>query len=456
MNHRFSILLAMVCGLTHSVTATQNGFGDVENLVSPRLAQHVHWTQGIAEDAAVDKTVAGMLQNKLSVDDAVQIALLNNPSLQATFESFGIAQADLVQNGLLQNPVFTASVRFPDPRGRPNTEFAISQNFLDILFRPLRKKVAASGFEQAKLQTGEEVLNLAMAVREAYYTLQAGQETLTLRRAVFETTQVSIDLADRQWKAGNIGELDLAIQKGIYHQANIDLKRAEAVLLADREHLNRLMGLWGDKSHWEITDALPELPTSDPAFEGLVESALDQRLDLAAAKHETESVTRSLTLTKYGRYSTGLNIGIDTEKDVDGTRVTGPTLGFELPIFDRKQGATQRAQGLVRQSEHRQASLEADVRSQVRLAYDRLTTARQIVEYSKANILPLQEAIVGLSQQHYNFMLLGVYQLIQARQNQILAQRDYIEALRAYWLARTDLEQAVGGRLVVMGEHHGA
>ncbi len=455
MTYRFGLVLVIALNVSGPATATsRKGFDDVDQIVGQRLAQHVHWNQGTREDAAVTKTIEEMLQHKLSADDSVQIALLNNPSLQATFESFGIAQADLVQNGLLQNPILSASVRFPNRSGLTNTEFSISENFLDILFRPLRRNVAAAGFEQAKLRSGEEVLNLAMAVREAYFTLQAGQEMLTLRKAVFEATEVATDLAERQQKAGNIGALDLAMQKGIYHQANLDLKRANSALLADRERLNRLMGLWGDKGHWEITEALPELPKSDPKFEELTSVALAQRLDLTAAKQETQRATRSLTLTKYGRYSTGLNIGVDTEKDVDGTRVTGPILAFELPVFDRKQGTTGRAQSLLRQSERRLASLEADVRSQVRLAYDRLVAAREIVEYSKANILPLQEGIVALSQQHYNFMLLGVYQLIQARQNQITAQRDYIEALRDYWIARTDLEQAVGGRLVIVEEHH--
>ena len=45
-------------------------------------------------------------------------------------------------------------------------------------------------------------------------------------------------------------------------------------------------------------------------------------------------------------------------------------------------------------------------------------------------------------------MLLGVYQLIFAKQGEFNVYREYIEALRDYWIARSDLERAVGTRLV--------
>src|SRR5207248_7843401 len=128
-------------------------FRELANTVHLRTGKRVQWNRGTAEDAQAQAAVASLLSRPLTADSAVQIALLNNRSLQATYEELGIAQADLVQAGLLKNPVFDGLFRFPDraPRG-PNVELQVTQDFIGILFIPARKRLAASQFEAAKLR----------------------------------------------------------------------------------------------------------------------------------------------------------------------------------------------------------------------------------------------------------------------------------------------------------------
>ena len=152
MTHRLiAIFITLMCigVLTGCASVPKEaGFPDVQNIIEQRIGRWVHWNQGTSEDAAVVDAVRSMLQQELTIDEAVQIALLNNRSLQATYEELGIAQADLVQAGLLRNPLFGASFRFPDKtvggHRSTNTEFSVVQDFLDLLVRPLRKKVACS------------------------------------------------------------------------------------------------------------------------------------------------------------------------------------------------------------------------------------------------------------------------------------------------------------------------
>src|SRR2546421_12396845 len=103
-------------------------FVSVQSLVRTRTGQQIRWNLDHAEDRAVEATIDQMLSTELSIDQAVQIALLNSPSLQAEYARLGISEADLVQAGLLKNPVFDASIRFPDksPKG-PNVELSITQ-----------------------------------------------------------------------------------------------------------------------------------------------------------------------------------------------------------------------------------------------------------------------------------------------------------------------------------------
>ena len=133
--------------------------------------------------------------------------------------------------------------------------------------------------------------------------------------------------------------------------------------------------------------------------------------------------------------------------EIDSTHVTGPTFELELPIFDQHQAARARVTAQLRQSQQRVAALERDVLSEVRLAYGRLQAARHAAEYYQDAIIPQHEQAVAESQKHYNYMLVGVYALLQAKQDEIMARRDRISALTDYWVARAELERAAGMQL---------
>nr|MDP9121048.1 TolC family protein [Acidobacteriota bacterium] len=98
--------------------------------------------------------------------------------------------------------------------------------------------------------------------------------------------------------------------------------------------------------------------------------------------------------------------------------------------------------------ENRYRARAATVQSEVRQAWGRLAAARLEAELYANSLVPLSRRVVELTQTRYNAMLTGVFQLLDARRDEVRTEREGINALRDYWLARTDLERAVaGGRL---------
>ena len=81
------------------------------------------------------------------------------------------------------------------------------------------------------------------------------------------------------------------------------------------------------------------------------------------------------------------------------------------------------------------------------MARGKLLAARQLVDYYRDVVLPRRRRIVEQTQLEFNGMLVGVYQLLQAKQGEVSARRDFISARRDYWIARTELERALGGPL---------
>jgi len=445
MHRRYSILLTLLLSSCANIP-NDAGFNEIQTDIASRINQHPQWNRGTAADEQVAAAIKSLLANDVSPEDAVQIALLNNQSLQATYEDLGIAQAELVEAGLLHNPTLNAEVRFPSHARLP-FEIDISQSFLDLLLLPVHKKLAGASFEAARLRVTHQILTTAADVRAAYYRAQGAAQLVEMRQTILKATDASYSAAKRLREAGNITELALANEQALHEQSKVDLAKSEQEALDAREELTALMGLWGENINWKIPPRLAELPPVDLAETHLESLAVSHRPDLLAAQQSVEIASQSLGLTRNTAWFNDLALGAHFEQDADGTTTVGPTVQIPLPLFNQGQPAIAAAQSRLRQSERRYAALAVEIRSQVRRARNRMSAARALAEYQSRIILPLRHKIVEETQLQYNAMLAGVFQLLEARKAEIDAGREYVQALQDYWLARTELERAIGQSL---------
>jgi cobalt-zinc-cadmium efflux system outer membrane protein len=430
-------------------TSPRPAFDEVARTVEQRSGHRVRWDQGTPDDRRAAEAIDGLLAHELTVDAAVQVALLSSPSLRSKFEELSIAQADLVQAGLLKNPVFGIGRTAWDAEHLDINLFAtVEQDLLSLLTLPLRKRVARAELEAAKLDVADHVLDVASEVREGFYRLQAAEQVVGMRALVERASEASAELARRQREAGTMSDLAMNTQLGLAAQTTLDRRRAEGEAAVLREALNKKMGLWGARTAWRVSPRLPELPSEEAALDRLETVAIAQRLDIGAARRNVEAIGHALTLAKTTRWTGTVDVAVVVGR-LRGSRhfSFGPSVAVEIPLFDQRQAQIARLEAFKRQSENDLDALGIDVRADVRAARSRLVTARAIAEDYRATVVPLREKIVHFSQQQYDAMLLGVYQLIQAKQSEFDAYREYIEALRDYWMARSDLERAVGGRL---------
>jgi cobalt-zinc-cadmium efflux system outer membrane protein len=421
-------------------------YAEVAQAVEARTGHKTAWDTGTTDDAAVRSRVSSLAGKELSADGAVEIALLNNPALQARYEQLGVAQADLVQAGLLRNPSLDVSARFPVSTGAVlDAGLSLVEDFLSIFLIPLRRRVASAQLEEAELSLAHQAFSTALAVREAYWRVQAAQHELVLQRTVGDAYSAAADLAQRQRQAGNINELDAKARQAAAEEAKLMVARDELELSGRREALTRLLGLDGPLADWKITAPLPDVPPAEVPLERLEQAAVTQRLDLAAARKEVEVFERALDLARTSRFVGAVEIGVSAERDAEGFEVVGPSLHLELPLFDQRQALIAGLDARRRAAERRRDGMAIDARSEVRAARAALQTRREVVEHSRT-VVRLREQMVALSQRQYDGMLLGVYQLLAAKEAEINGYREYIEAVRDYWVTRVELERAVGGR----------
>lgn len=429
-------------------TNPQAAFDDVGQHVAARTGQNVRWMRDDAERGEIDKVVEALLRTNLNARSAVAIALLNNRSLQAGFEQIGISQAELSQASRLHNPQLSGFWRLPEHGPKVvNAEYGLAQDFLDLLTLPARKKIAAGNLETTKLRVAHQVLTLAEEVQIAFYTVQAGHHLTNRLALIVEVNESSANIAKRQHDAGNINDLELQNQQATYAQSRLDLARARAQLRSDREKFNRLLGLWGQQTIWQVESELPDLPEKELPLENLEALALSQRLDVAAARGEALNVQRALKLKKSVRWLPGVSVGVNAEHDLDHSWVIGPSLSLEVPVFDQGQPELARLTAEYHRAERRFEALAINIRSEVREARDRLIAARDAAEYYQKVLLPQRQGILRATLLQYNAMQVSNYVLLAAKEREAFTEREAIEALRDYWIARAGLESTVGGAL---------
>lgn len=381
----------------------------------------------------------------LTPHTSIEIALLRSPRLDTAFARLGLSRAELIAATRLPNPTLGGSRIGADGAYKSTVEFALGLG--DLLLQPARRRLGSADYERAERVVAHELLALVADVESAWYAAVSARQVATMRDAVAQAATLGAQLAQRFFDAGNISALQLAAERAAASQAR--LAAADAAVDARRARLEllRSLGLDADPT-LQIPDRLPE-PTPPPTTEvdALIELALQRRADLDAARREVALLEDALQVARRWRLLGDLSIGAEREKEASGEVVRGPTLELALPLFDQGQAGIARAEARLAAARAAQRELELEVGTAVRNAVDRLDTAAAAVVEHREVLLPAHHTIVDQQQRRQNFMLIGQFELLLAKQQEYDAWQGQLEAIRDFWIARSDLERAIGGAL---------
>ena len=398
-------------------------------------------------DAAAAKALFAELAGKpLGVTEVVRIALVNNPDLRAQYAEMGIAAAEVYDAGRLSNPTLSASVLFPHGSGEGDeTTFGLAQSFTDLLLIGPRSRLAKGEYERAKLLAGSAVLNLAADAETGYYRLVGAQQVARMRQTIANAAGTSADLAQRFFDAGNITRLELARERAAASQAHLDHLEAQSDVASARAELGGVLGL--RTADWSVIEQLAMPPGAEDELAALMTQAEQSRLDLAASRKQVALLADALGVSRRFRFLGNVEVGVETVHQSEGRRLTGPTLALQLPLFNQGKGAMARSQAQLQQADAELAALEVEIATGIRRAYTELRGARARVEHYRTALVPQREEIVARTQEQVNYMLVGQFELLVAKQEEYDAYQGYLESVRDYWLARTELTRVVGSPL---------
>lgn len=399
------------------------------------------------EDERLAETIAKRLEQPLTVDAAIEIALTNQRGIRAELASLGIARGRLLQAGVVRNPEIGVEARAPVTGGRAardlDWELHAGFDLTDVILRRNRTAGAAAEVDATRAHVAAEVVRLIYEVQTQYVMLQALSQKQALWQRTTATMEASYQSAKALFAAGNLPEINLASEEAAWQQSRIALAEAELRVLDATEQLAQLLGL-PSTTTLQLKSALPEaLPPVDED-DTLEARALTASLELESQRGHLRSLAAELGLAESASWLPELSLGVTAKRE--GTDWTiGPSLRASLPVSSQQRGAVRIAQSELGAQRSRYVAKAIEIRSRVRQLRNRVVSAERRVHHYQQQVLPLRDRIVAQAVRQYNAMQLGVFQLLDARRGQIETNQLYIDALAEYWQARVGLECVLRG-----------
>jgi cobalt-zinc-cadmium efflux system outer membrane protein len=430
----------------------------------------------------------------LTRDEAVALALRNNRALRADLELIGQADAELVQAGLMQNPVISFMLMLPDGGGRAMLRGSLPmQPLQDLWLIPARRQVAAAQLQEAVLRVADRAIETATTVRTTYARLQYTQRALTLIDENIQLAEQTTQIIEARQMAGQATQVESNLARIRALRLRSELEAMDAEHRAQQRELLLLIGFPALPDGWrvepvnEVADTLPLIGDE----EGLLVLGAEQRLDLLAAHWSLQAAEQRVALmrreglpdlalgftferaaapraprgptlpARFGNATAqslvnrafGQNMPMPPEvapwqpKMREAKWTLGPALDLEIPLFDQNQAQVAKAM-----HESNQRLAEYDDRAQtairgIRQALVRCGQARRQVELYRGTILLEVQRNLDLARQTFIAGQEGLAVLLQAQEDVIMTRMKTLEFLRDLLVSWAELEREVGGRL---------
>jgi len=379
-----------------------------------------------------------VLEDGLSEDEAVQIALSNNSAFQATLALLGMAHGDAVQASLLTNPQLVAYL----PAGAKEGQYTLYAPIESYLLRPTRVKVANREYRRIGETLVQNGLDLARNVRVAYADLAVATQQAELAREALQIRGEVFDVTEKRLQDGDISELETITAKVDRLNAKAAAGVQDQTVAITEARLATLIGLT------RLTTPLVPLPMAAPSLpmldeQQLIDQAFACRPDYNAAKWTVAAASQRSRLARW------LFLRMDGVIDVrsDPGNRTGGGLRFDLPIFNRNEGGVIRADWEINAAMHARDAIADQIVADVRMSIRSLRQASDNLRVLEQEVAPALVESLRISQK--GFADGGTdYLLVLTTTTQYLDTKARIlDQKAAYARALAELERAVGCHL---------
>jgi cobalt-zinc-cadmium efflux system outer membrane protein len=407
-----------------------------------------------ASAPAVAPSPAPNAPTRISMDEAIRLALQHNHALQATRTTILQNQAEEVTANLRPNPTLSwDSQFFPlfNP-GQFSADYLENQAQFDVgigyLFergkkRQHRLQAAKDQTAVTRSQVDDSQRQLIFNTSQQFIAVLLAQSTVDLAKQDTESFQQTVNISESRYKAGDMSESDLLKIKLQWLQFQSDLSTAKLAKVQALAALRQLLGFESVPDEFDVEGDLDYQPIH-AGIQDLKVLAMQNRPDLRAAQ---EGVTAARSQEALMRANGKKDLGVT----FDYTHTAGINSGafffnIDLPIFDRNQGEIARARFAITQAEEEAIEAAQQVNTDVADAYAALQSNDEIIRLYRGGYVDQAKQSRDIAEYAYKRGAASLLDFLDAERTYRANQLAYRQALASFMTALEQMRQAVGTR----------
>ena len=391
---------------------------------------------------------------KISLDQAIQMALQHNHNLLAARSTIQQNEAEEITANLRPDPVLLGDIQFlplfqPDQWSLDyldNTaqfDLGISYLFERGKKRQHRLQAAKDATEVTRSQVADNERTLTFQVAQSFINAELAESTLDLAQQDLGSFQNTVAISQAQYNAGDISQDDLLKIKLQMLQFQTDVSQAQLARVQDLSDLRQLLGYESAPGDYDLAGQFDYQPVPGNA-EDFQSKALQNRPDLRAAQQGVVAANSQYRLQKsIGKRDVTGQINYTHVASVNSASIFGQ---IQLPIFDRNQGEIARARYAIDQAQQQQQFTNGQVLTDVRDAFETMRANDQIVTLYRSGYLDEAQQDRDISEYAYRRGAASLLDFLDAERSYRATQLAYRQALASYLLAVEQLREAVGTR----------
>lgn len=394
---------------------------------------------------------------KITLDDAIRMALEHNHSLKAARTVVQQNEAEETTANLRPNPVLLGDAQFL-PIFQPS-QFSSSyidnsaQFDLGLSYLLERGKKRQHRLQAAKDQTAvarslvaDDERSLTFNVASQFIGVQLAESTLSLAEQDLKSFQNTVDISEARYKAGDIGEGDLLKIKLQLLQFQTDVSQAQLAKVQALVGLRQLLGCESVPADYDVAAEL-DYQALTVKLEDLQAKALRERPDLRAAQQSVTAANSQYELAKAnGKRDVTAQMNYTHLSELNTASFFG---SVQLPIFDRNQGEIARTHFAIAQAQEQAAAATDQVMTDVVDAYEGVRSNDEVVLLYRSGYLDQSKESRDISEYAYKRGAASLLDYLDAERSYRSTQLAYRQSLASYLIALEQLREGVGTRRLI-------
>jgi len=391
---------------------------------------------------------------RITLDEAIQMALRHNHTLQAARTTVYQNKAQEVTANTRPNPDFSAVWAYL-PLYKPeegfltylhdSTEVDLGLSYL--IERGQKRQHRLQAARDATAVTRSQVMDnersLEFQVASLFINVQLAESTIEVTEENLKSFQHTVDIGETQYKSGSLSENDYLKIKLQLLQFHTDVQQAHLARIQALSDLRQQLGYEEVPADYDVSgkfDYNPLLVTL-PELEA---AALQNRPDLQAAQRGVAAANSQYGLAK-ANGKQDLTIG-GNYSHTSGINAATVSMSIPLAIFDRNQGEIARTHYAITQAQEQEKSVKGQVLTDIRDAYEGLRSNDKVVQFYRSGNLEASQRNRDISEYAYQRGAISLLDFLDTERSYRATQLTYRQAIGAYLTALEQLRQAVGTR----------